>query len=645
LKPRPEKPPTEVRPQTPKPSPNPQPAIPEPQPPIPVPQPPGPRAPLTRAAIPGADAIAAADKVVKELYKAEYAKKGLPDMAALARLLINEADQSVGDPAALYLLLREARDLGAAGGEVDAAMIACRRLRNEFALNIVETRDAERNTLFTALRAMAALPPQTTSQASNRRAVDLALMQAERDFASDNYAYAMQGIQLAMPLCRRTADPDLYDRCNFRLITISNVAAEYEKTRESIIALKANPNDPAICLAIGRFYTLLARRPELGLPYLVKGADPLLKTAAEKELLAPTGVAEQLALGDAWAEAAKAQPTAGPVKDALQRLALHWYDQAARQDNGLSKVAAAKRATDLRLMRLQRGGLLGEYFTGTFSSLNFTRIDPRVEYNWKTNDPEGSMNTSHFTVRWTGFMKAGAGQYELIAVHDDAIRVWIDGQLVIDQWKPAHARSKATVNLTGAMQEIKIDYAQYDGEAHVGLGWIPPGAGKKAKAKVIPAEIFFHEALPPAPVVARPPGQKDGRVVLWSKTAHISGAHLKFSANNGKLTEYLGDWNSTSSYPYWDFEVRTEGDYAVRVTYASGGKRAGNQYQVDVSGRKFEGTYMDTGGLDDDGDFKEYEVGVVHLAPGGQQLQFHALNKKPNLSLPPLRKVELVLLK
>jgi len=40
------------------------------------------------------------------------------------------------------------------------------------------------------------------------------------------------------------------------------------------------------------------------------------------------------------------------------------------QDASISKAAAVKRATDLRLTRLQRGGLLGEYFnSGNFTAL------------------------------------------------------------------------------------------------------------------------------------------------------------------------------------------------------------------------------------------------------------------------------------
>jgi hypothetical protein len=109
------------------------------------------------------------------------------------------------------------------------------------------------------------------------------------------------------------------------------------------------------------------------------------------------------------------------------------------------------------------------------------------------------------------------------------------------------------------------------------------------------------------------------------------------------MPDYLGDWSSTASYATWDFVIRSEGgDYAVVVTYACGGIRAGSRYEVNFSGLKFPGTFRDTGGIDQPQDYKPHEVGTVHLTPGGQTLQFRATFKTNKQNLPPLAKVELV---
>jgi hypothetical protein len=450
-----------------------------------------------------------------------------------------------------------------------------------------------------------------------------------------------------LPLAKRTLDPDLSERISFRLTTMQGVAAEFEKTKEAIALLKTAPNDPAANLAVGRFYAAVASLPAVGLPMLAKGVDPLLKDAATRDLANPVTAADQLAAAEAWVAAAKAQAVAGAAKDWMQRRALSWYDASAAQETGLARSAVAKRATELRVSRLQRGGLLGEYFNGIrFNQPVFTRVDPRIEYKWNGGEPEASLHKVRYTVRWTGYLKATAGQYELVIVHDDALRLWLDGNLIVDKWTSGAFRTKALLLLTGGYQELKIEYAQFSGDSHVGLGWIPSAMAKVkgVKAKPIPPEMLYHEPPPPGPVCVRPPGSSGDRVLLAPKTARINGFQLQYSMVNGRLPELLGMWTSMSSYPSWDFEVRTGGDYAIMASYCSDGARAGSTYDVTVSGRHFPGTFANTGGVDGEEDFKEFQVGVVHLAPGCQTLQLQATSKRSQY-VPAVQKMELVLLK
>ena len=67
--------------------------------------------------VPNADARQDALKLIKELFKDDYAQLKQPDAkAALAEKLLNGADQAKDDTNALYTMLNEARDLA-----VDAA--------------------------------------------------------------------------------------------------------------------------------------------------------------------------------------------------------------------------------------------------------------------------------------------------------------------------------------------------------------------------------------------------------------------------------------------------------------------------------------------------------------------------------------------
>ncbi|MFL5556412.1 MAG: PA14 domain-containing protein, partial [Gemmatimonadaceae bacterium] len=54
------------------------------------------------------------------------------------------------------------------------------------------------------------------------------------------------------------------------------------------------------------------------------------------------------------------------------------------------------------------------------------------------------------------------GDYTLRAISDDGVRVWVDGALVIDNWK-AHESAVDSVSLTGGHHELKVQYYQADG--------------------------------------------------------------------------------------------------------------------------------------------------------------------------------------
>jgi hypothetical protein len=54
------------------------------------------------------------------------------------------------------------------------------------------------------------------------------------------------------------------------------------------------------------------------------------------------------------------------------------------------------------------------------------------------------------------------GDYTLRTLSDDAIRVWVDGRLVIDHWAP-HETMSDYAELTGGSHDVRVQYVQVDG--------------------------------------------------------------------------------------------------------------------------------------------------------------------------------------
>ncbi len=107
--------------------------------------------------------------------------------------------------------------------------------------------------------------------------------------------------------------------------------------------LKAAPDDPDACLAVGRWYCFSADDWDEGLKLLAKGSDQALKSLAAEELASKPSKAEgRVARGDAWWDLA--EKTAGRPKAAMRARAAYWYQEALPDlAPGLGKSKVEKR--------------------------------------------------------------------------------------------------------------------------------------------------------------------------------------------------------------------------------------------------------------------------------------------------------------
>lgn len=124
---------------------------------------------------------------------------------------------------------------------------------------------------------------------------------------------------------------------------------EAAKVKEQMAKLKANPNDPAANLAVGRFLCLAKRDWDAAIHLLAKGANGPLKEAVDKDLKAAQGdEVAQMAAADAWYDLAAG--AGADSKPSLQLRAHHWYLLALPKATGLSKIKAEKRVKELQIV-------------------------------------------------------------------------------------------------------------------------------------------------------------------------------------------------------------------------------------------------------------------------------------------------------
>ena len=129
-------------------------------------------------------------------------------------------------------------------------------------------------------------------------------------------------------------------------------------------------------------------------------------------------------------------------------------------------------------------GLSAEYFNNSsaiagFTTAVLTRTDASINFDWGTNAPAGGVQADRFSVRWSGQVLAPTtGNYRFTTVADDGVRLWVNSQLVIDNWvdQGATRRSSPSIALTaGVKYDIKMEYYENGGLAIARLLWTPPG--------------------------------------------------------------------------------------------------------------------------------------------------------------------------
>lgn len=132
------------------------------------------------------------------------------------------------------------------------------------------------------------------------------------------------------------------------------------------------------------------------------------------------------------------------------------------------------------------------------------REEPKIEHDWTTNRPEG-IPPSKFSARWTGaFTSPVSGPVTFGVTMDDGARLYLDGSLLIDEWKGGGRRMKeAVVELEqGRSYNFTLEYFDGGFGTYIQLGWDIDesiniskaiAAAQKADAIVVVAGMYENE--------------------------------------------------------------------------------------------------------------------------------------------------------
>ncbi|HZI29519.1 MAG TPA: glycoside hydrolase family 3 N-terminal domain-containing protein [Gemmatimonadaceae bacterium] len=135
-------------------------------------------------------------------------------------------------------------------------------------------------------------------------------------------------------------------------------------------------------------------------------------------------------------------------------------------------------------------GLKGEYFDNNrmAGAPRLTRVDRQVDFRWTLSSPGRGIPVDWYSARWTGSLRVPAEGVKRIGVEgNDGYRLWIDGRLILDNWRKQSYRTQlADVNLPPGNHDFRLEYFESTGNARLRLVW-DHGVPDESRARIAEA--------------------------------------------------------------------------------------------------------------------------------------------------------------
>ncbi len=208
----------------------------------------------------------------------------------------------------------------------------------------------------------------------------------------------------------------------------------------------------------------------------------------------------------------------------------------------------------------------GEYYnnTGLFGQPTLVRDDGAVNFNWGTGSPAAGINADQFSVRWTRTLPLDAGVYRFATVTDDGVRLWVNNQLVIDQWHDQPATSySADVSVPGGNVPVKMEYYENRDYATAQLTWekiAAPAVTATAPPTAVSAippwtgTYYNNTNLEESPVLVR---QDPEITFIWGSSSPLP--------NVVNADRFSVRWTTTANLPAGSYRFNTFVDGGVRL--------------------------------------------------------------------------------
>lgn len=289
---------------------------------------------------------AEAEKLIKDVYKDDFAKRGPDERRALAKRMLEDA-KTTKDPATQFVLLQQAREIGAALADIDLSLAACGELGQRF---VVDGPDLK-------LKALVTIKPAIKSPEANQAGGEAAMSLTDEAVAMDEFDVASKALDQAIVFATAAKNIQLASEANARKTDVRTQSTAFFEYKVGLERLKSDPADLAAKFHVGSYLALYRNDWDKGLALTAECSDTAWSQAAKADLAAPVSPTDMLKVADAWYDLGANRET---VRGRIWVRAEFWYNLLLPNVEGVQKVRAEKRLEQIAQVKPLLQGNLSE---------------------------------------------------------------------------------------------------------------------------------------------------------------------------------------------------------------------------------------------------------------------------------------------
>jgi glucose/arabinose dehydrogenase len=183
-----------------------------------------------------------------------------------------------------------------------------------------------------------------------------------------------------------------------------------------------------------------------------------------------------------------------------------------------------------------------------------TRNDPKIDFDWSGGSPAGGVPADNFSARWTKSVTlTDATAYKFTVTGDDGVRLFVDGQKILDKWV-TQSRTTYTVSkpLSAGTHQVVLEYFEAVGDAVAKLDY-ETTAAPPPPPEPFSAQYFDNQDLAGTPVLTRTDDTIDFDWGAGSPSFAIP------------VNQFSARWTRTRDYAAGPYRLSVTGDDGIRV--------------------------------------------------------------------------------